>query len=83
MFRIIVGVISFWLVLPAAADTVYKWVDEAGGIHYSDQPPSQEYEFEELMLGSTPSGDDIRKSQEKLTKIQNKQQTSQDRRLAV
>ena len=23
---------------------VYKWVDEAGNVHYSDQPPPQEYE---------------------------------------
>ena len=34
---------------------MYKWVDEAGNVHYSDQPPPKEYEAEEFILLPAPS----------------------------
>lgn len=30
-----------WLVPAATAQEVYRWVDESGVVHYSDQPPAQ------------------------------------------
>ena len=49
MFRI-AFVIAFWVVLAAGTGPIYKWADEAGNVHYSDQLPPQAYEAEELML---------------------------------
>ncbi len=31
--------LSLFAVLPAVADNLYRWVDETGRVHYSDQPP--------------------------------------------
>jgi glutaredoxin len=31
--------LSLLTTLPAFADSLYRWVDEAGRVHYSDQPP--------------------------------------------
>jgi glutaredoxin len=40
IFTLIVSLLSFLVTgLPAAAD-LYKWVDEKGVVHFSDQPPS-------------------------------------------
>lgn len=32
-------ILSLLAALPAAADNLYRWVDETGRVHYSDQPP--------------------------------------------
>ena len=82
MFRIAL-VIAFWVVLVAGAGPVYKWVDEDGNVHYSDQPPPQGHEAEELILESAPSGDDVREAQKRLDALQAKYQTSQDQRSAA
>jgi hypothetical protein len=39
--KILVGFLMAGLTLVATAETVYKWVDGAGQIHYTDLPPKQ------------------------------------------
>jgi glutaredoxin len=37
--KILVLSLSLFAVIAAAADNLYRWVDETGRVHYSDQPP--------------------------------------------
>lgn len=39
--KILVGLLMAGLTLVATAETVYKWVDGAGQVHYTDLPPKQ------------------------------------------
>jgi len=39
--KILIGLLMTGLTLAATAETVYKWVDGAGQIHYTDLPPRQ------------------------------------------
>lgn len=41
LHKILVGFLMAGLTLVATAETVYKWVDGAGQIHYTDLPPKQ------------------------------------------
>ena len=41
MFRIACAFIGFWVFSAAAAESIYKWVDEDGSVHFSDHPPRQ------------------------------------------
>ncbi len=82
MFRIAL-IIAFSAVLAAEAGQVYKWVDEDGNVHYSDQPPSQEQDAEELKLESSPIGDDANEAQERTDRLEAKHQTSRDQRSAA
>ncbi len=82
MFRIAL-VIAFWVVLAAGAGPIYKWVDEAGNVHYSDQPPPEEYESEELILESAPSADDVREAQERLDTLKAKSAGRSEKRKAT
>lgn len=40
--RILTAVLSLTLAFPVLAEEVYKWVDEEGVVHYTDQPPSKD-----------------------------------------
>ncbi len=71
MFRIAL-IIAFAAGLAAEAGQVYKWVDEDGNVHYSDQAPPEGHEAEELILDSTPSADDVRDAQERLDTLKAK-----------
>ncbi len=82
MFRIAL-IIAFSAVLAAEAGQVYKWVDEDGNVHYSDQPPLQEHDAEELKLESSPIGDDAHEAQERTDRLKAKHQTSRDQRSEV
>ncbi len=83
MFRIAL-IIAFSAGLAAQAGQVYKWVDEDGNVHYSDQAPPKGHEAEELILDSTtPSADDVRDAQERTARLKTKHQTSQDQRSEV
>lgn len=49
----------------AAADTVYKWVDTGGQVHYTDLPPDQPgakllgvFEREQILSGEEAGGED-------------------------
>lgn len=39
--KILVGLLMAGLTLVATAETVYKWVDGTGQVHYTDLPPRQ------------------------------------------
>lgn len=41
LHKILVGFLMAGLALVATAETVYKWVDGAGQVHYTDLPPKQ------------------------------------------
>jgi hypothetical protein len=43
------------IALPAAAD-MYKWVDEAGEVHYSDQPPPNAKVREQVKVPTPAAG---------------------------
>ena len=82
MFRIAL-IIAFSAGLAPEAGQVYKWVDEDGNVHYSDQAPPEGHEAEELIFDSTPSADDVRDAQERTARLKTKHQTSQDQRSEV
>jgi hypothetical protein len=67
----------------AFAGPVYKWVDAEGNVHFSDEPPPENYEAEELILETQPNESDARKSQEKLVRLQERLKRDQERRSAV
>ncbi len=76
---VILGI--FVLYFEDTSAEVYKWVDEAGNVHYSDQPPPQEYESEELILEPAPSADDVREAQERLDTLKAKSVAREQKRL--
>jgi len=82
MFRTVL-VIAFWVVLTAGAGPIYKWVDEAGNVHYSDQPRPQVSEPEKLMPASAPVSVDVREAEEALDRLLASQRTSLDRQSAT
>lgn len=41
LHKILMGLLMAGLTLVATAETVYKWVDGSGQIHYTDLPPKQ------------------------------------------
>lgn len=41
LHKILIGLLMAGLTLVATAETVYKWVDGSGQIHYTDLPPKQ------------------------------------------
>ncbi len=83
MFRIAGLITGFWVLSLPAADSIYKWVDEDGSIHYSDQPPSQVYKPEKVKVDSAPSDHGVREAQAKAASLRTKQQTSQDQQSAA
>ena len=83
MFRIAGLITGFWVLSLSAAQSIYKWVDEDGSIHYSDQPPPQVYKSEELRIDSAPSDHIVREAQERADRLEIKHQTSHDQRSAA
>ena len=62
--RTIVTLMLAGLATMAAAETVYKWVDSSGQVHYSDLPPTESgarivgvYEREQIISGQDGSGE--------------------------
>lgn len=56
--------LMFSLVSLGQSETTYKWVDEHGQVHYSDEPPNGP--CEEIKAPECPSEEDIRIMQERL-----------------
>ncbi len=44
-----------WCTIATAQQTVYKWTDEAGVVHFSDQPPPKTTNVEERHLPAPPA----------------------------
>jgi hypothetical protein len=55
--RLLIALAVLVAVTPAAAQKLYKWVDQAGKVHYSDQPPPANARSEKkLEVRSTSTG---------------------------
>jgi transposase-like protein len=55
--RLLIALAVLLAVTPASAQKLYKWVDQAGKVHYSDQPPPQDARVEKkLEVRTTPAG---------------------------
>jgi glutaredoxin len=50
IFRIALGLTALCVSLAVAADTVYKWKDEKGGLHYSNEPPPKDVDAKKVRL---------------------------------
>ena len=83
IFRIAGLITGFWVLSLPAANSIYKWVDEDGSIHYSDQPPPQLHKTEKARIESAPSDHAVREAQEKVASLRTKQQTSQEQQSAA
>lgn len=65
LHKILVGLLMAGLAAMATAETVYKWVDRAGQVHYTDLPPRQAdakilgvYQQEAGVVEGEPEGGD-------------------------
>ena len=83
MFRITGVVIGFWVLSVPAAESIYKWVDEDGSVHFSDHPPPEVDKSEKLRIESASNDEVVRDAQEKRDSLKTKQQTSHDQRSAA
>ena len=75
--------IAFSVAFAANASPIYKWVDDAGNVHYSDQPPADQIESEELTFDSGVEEDKSREYLDKLDFYKAKFQRQKERRLAA
>ena len=80
MFRIAGVIIGFWILSAPAAESIYKWVDEDGNVSYSDQPPRQVANSEELRIESAPIDNVVREARETRDRLRTEQQTSHEQR---
>jgi len=56
IFAVIINAILLIAVLPILpAQTVYKWVDENGRVHYGEHPPQTHTKLDELSLEAAPA----------------------------
>ena len=83
MFRIAGLIAGFWVLSLPAANSIYKWVDEDGSTHYSDQPPPQLHKTEKVRIASAPSDHAVHEAQERAASLRTKQQTSQEQQSAA
>ena len=82
-FRVAGVITGSWMLSVPAAESIYKWVDEDGTVHYSDHPSRQVIKSEELRIGSAPRDDVVREAREKRDRLKTRQQTSQIQRSAA
>ncbi len=83
MLRIAGVIIGFWVPLVSAAESIYKWVDEDGSVHFSDHPPPEVNKSEKLRIESAPSDEEVREAQQKRDSLRSEQQSSHDQRIAA
>lgn len=59
--------VSVFLAAPGhSAETLYKWVDAQGNVHFSDRPPEESQQAEELEIDVEISGERQREADERL-----------------
>ena len=83
MFRLAGVIAGFWILTVPAAESIYKWVDEDGSVHFSDHSPSQGNKSEKLSIESAPSGEVVREARAERDKLKTEQQTRLDQRSAA
>ena len=70
----IIALIVLLLAVPLASAKVYKWVDKDGNVHFSEQPPPEEVQAEEV----DTSGSELRESQRRDADRLNQQRKDAD-----
>lgn len=75
LLLLILGVI----VLPAGAATFYKWTDDQGNVHYTDEPPA-EGEYEVVRPDPAPANSEAASATERLEAWRARQEESAVRR---
>jgi hypothetical protein len=66
----------------AAQEPVYKWVDAAGNVTYSDQPPPSGHTAEQLQMPAAPSAEDAAAARQRSEALQRQaDEMAQERRL--
>ena len=75
LFAMSAIILGFWIFTVSAAESIYKWVDEDGSVHYSDQPPGEATKSEKLRIESTPSNEVVRDAQAKRDRLKTEQQS--------
>ena len=66
----------------AAQEPVYKWTDAAGNVTYSDQPPPEGRNAEQLQMPAAPSAADAEAAQQRSEALQRQaDELMQERRL--
>lgn len=78
--RIVPLVVAVAALAALAVGPIYKWVDEQGNVHYSDQPPPEERESEELVLLPAPDEDEVLAAQARLDRLLAEQQAGREDR---
>ena len=82
MLRIAGAIIGFWALSVHASESIYKWVDEDGSVHFSDHPPPEVNKSEKLRIESAPSDAVVRAAQQKRDSLRTTQLSSHDQRTA-
>lgn len=83
MLRLAGVITGFCVFSVSAAESIYKWVDEDGSVHYSDHPSRQMIKSEKIGIESAPSDDVVREAQKTRDRLKTNQQTSHDQRNAA
>ena len=83
LFRMTAVVIGFWVLSVSAAESIYKWIDEDGNIHFSDHPPTQVNKAEKLAIETAPGDDVVREAQEERKRLRTIQKANHDQRTAA
>jgi hypothetical protein len=66
----------------AAQEPVYKWIDAAGNVTYSDQPPPEGRTAEQLQMPAAPSAADVEAAKQRSEAMQSQaDELMQERRL--
>ena len=75
---LLLGAFSSLLAIAAVAP-VYRWIDQAGNVHYSDRaPPGQETEAVEILPG--PPANEVAAARERLARLQTELAEAENRR---
>lgn len=64
--------------LPAGADTFYKWTDEQGNVHYTDEPPA-ERDYEEVRPATAPADSEAASAGERVRSWRARQEEAEAR----
>lgn len=83
VFQVSAVMIGLSITSLAAAEGIYKWVDNDGSVHYSDHPPTETSKSEKLSVGQEPTDDIVVVARETRERIQQEQRIKRDQRAAA
>lgn len=64
--------------LPAGAQTFYKWTDEQGNVHYTDEPPA-DGDYEEVRPAAGPAASEAASASERMKAWRARQEEAEAR----